>query len=41
VGNKVVGLHRSQIGAMALPEELQPGQWRWITDDEMKLLTDK
>ncbi len=41
VGNKVVGLHRSQIGAMPLPEDLKPGQWRWITDDEMKLLTGK
>jgi 16S rRNA pseudouridine516 synthase len=41
VGNKVVGLHRSQIGAMPLPEDLKPGQWRWINDDEMRLLTGK
>ena len=41
VGNKVVGLHRSQIGTMALPEDLKPGQWRWLNDDEMKLLTGK
>ena len=41
VGNKVVGLHRSQIGEMPLPEDLQPGQWRWITDEEMKRLTGK
>ena len=41
VGNKVVGLHRSQIGEMPLPEDLKPGQWRWITDDEMKRLTGK
>jgi 16S rRNA pseudouridine516 synthase len=41
VGNKVVGLHRSQIGEMPLPEALKPGQWRWITGDEMQLLTGK
>jgi 16S rRNA pseudouridine516 synthase len=38
VGNKVVGLHRSQIGAMPLPAELAPGKWRWISEDELKLL---
>jgi 16S rRNA pseudouridine516 synthase len=38
VGNKVVGLHRSQIGAMPLPADLLPGQWRWISEDELKLL---
>ena len=38
VGNKVVGLHRSQIGAMPLPNDLAPGQWRWISEDELKLL---
>ncbi len=39
VGNKVIGLHRSQIGAMPLPADLAPGQWRWITDDELRLLS--
>ena len=39
VGNKVVGLHRSQIGAMPLPADLAPGQWRWVSQDELKLLT--
>jgi 16S rRNA pseudouridine516 synthase len=38
VGNKVVGLHRSQIGAMPLPADLAPGKWRWISEDELKLL---
>ena len=38
VGNKVVGLHRSQIGAMPLPADLAPGQWRWISKEELKLL---
>lgn len=39
VGNKVIGLHRSQIGAMPLPADLAPGQWRWIKDDELRLLS--
>jgi 16S rRNA pseudouridine516 synthase len=41
VGNKVVGLHRSQIGAMPLPADLAPGQWRWISDAELALLSTK
>jgi 16S rRNA pseudouridine516 synthase len=41
VGNRVVGLHRSRIGAMALPFDLLPGQWRWITPSELAWLTDK
>ncbi len=38
VGNKVVGLHRSQIGAMPLPTDLASGKWRWISEAELKLL---
>jgi 16S rRNA pseudouridine516 synthase len=38
VGNKVVGLHRSQIGAMPLPADLAPGEWRWISDEELQQL---
>jgi 16S rRNA pseudouridine516 synthase len=41
VGNKVVGLHRSQMGAMSLPADLAPGQWRWITQEELVLLSNK
>jgi 16S rRNA pseudouridine516 synthase len=41
VGNKVVGLHRSQMGAMPLPADLAPGQWRWITQEELALLSNK
>jgi 16S rRNA pseudouridine516 synthase len=33
VGNKVVGLHRQQIGNINLDVEL--GQWRYLTDDEV------
>ncbi len=30
-GNRVVGLHRSRFGALELPADLGPGQWRWLT----------
>ncbi len=30
VGNRVETLHRSRIGALALPADLAPGQWRWL-----------
>jgi 16S rRNA pseudouridine516 synthase len=35
VGNRVVGLHRESIGALALPEELPPGGWRALTAQEV------
>ena len=41
VGNSVAGLHRSQIGAMEMPQDLAPGQWRWITPDELQALSAK
>lgn len=30
VGNRVEGLHRCQFGALVLPADLLPGQWRWL-----------
>jgi 16S rRNA pseudouridine516 synthase len=30
VSNRVEALHRSQIGQLRLPEDLVPGQWRWL-----------
>lgn len=36
VGNKVVGLHREQIGAIELGD-LAPGQWRCLTEKEIAL----
>ncbi len=30
VGNRVEALHRPQFGALTLPAELAPGQWRWV-----------
>ncbi|MBS3996729.1 MAG: pseudouridine synthase [Hydrogenophaga sp.] len=41
VSNRVEGLHRSAIGTMALPADLLPGQWRWLTADEVASLTQK
>ena len=38
VGNRVEALHRSRIGALALPADLAPGQWRWLGDDDLKAL---
>ena len=35
VGNKVVGLHREQIGHIELDDELEPGQWRNLTSEEI------
>jgi len=30
-GNRVEALHRSAFGALRLPEDLAPGQWRWLS----------
>jgi 16S rRNA pseudouridine516 synthase len=38
VGNRVEGLHRSTIGGLSLPEDLAPGQWRWLSDDDLNKL---
>jgi 16S rRNA pseudouridine516 synthase len=37
-GNRVEGLHRSRIGALELPPDLAPGQWRWLGPDELAAL---
>ena len=37
VGNRVEGLHRSQIGGLVL-NDLAPGQWRWLTEGDLALL---
>jgi 16S rRNA pseudouridine516 synthase len=38
VGNAVVGLHRSRIGSLVLPDDLAPGQWRWLAAAEVESL---
>jgi len=39
VYNKVVKLHREQIGSIVLDSELTPGQWRHLTEDEVAEFT--
>ncbi|MEM9601329.1 MAG: pseudouridine synthase [Pseudomonadota bacterium] len=34
VGNRVVGLHRLSVGALALDDSLAPGAWRELTEIE-------
>ena len=34
-GNSVVSLHRSAFGALALPDDLAPGEWRWLPGPEV------
>ncbi len=36
VGNRVTALHRSRIGDLALPDDWTPGQWRLLTEAEMR-----
>jgi 16S rRNA pseudouridine516 synthase len=38
VGNRVEALHRSRIGALVLPADLTPGQWRWLTAGQVEAL---
>jgi 16S rRNA pseudouridine516 synthase len=38
VGHKVVGLHRSRMGGMDLQTDLLPGQWRWLSAEDLLLL---
>ncbi|MDB5745102.1 MAG: ribosomal small subunit pseudouridine synthase [Polaromonas sp.] len=35
VGNRVEALHRARIGDLALPADLLPGQWRWLTAQDL------
>jgi 16S rRNA pseudouridine516 synthase len=37
-GNRVEALHRSQIGALVLPADLRPGQWRWLATADLAAL---
>lgn len=44
VGNRVEevgGLHRSRIGQLALPDDLEPGSWRWLTAQDLMAIADK
>ena len=39
VSNRVEGLHRSQQGGFALPADLLPGQWRWLSPEDLAQLS--
>lgn len=41
VGNRVEALHRSAFGPLAIPHDLAPGTWRWVTPDEVAVLSAK
>ncbi len=36
VNNRVISLHRHSIGQIELPSDLAPGQWRALTDKEVR-----
>lgn len=38
IGNKVVQLHRERIGGVQLPDDLAEGEYRQLTEQEIKLL---
>ena len=38
VSNRVEALHRSRIGALSLPADLAPGQWRWLSETDLAAL---
>lgn len=35
LGNKVVGLHRERVGNIVLDETLEPGEYRYLTEQEV------
>ena len=39
VSNRVEALHRSQIGGLRLPDGLAPGQWCWLGDEQLALIS--
>ncbi|NHC06697.1 ribosomal small subunit pseudouridine synthase A [Azonexus fungiphilus] len=38
VGNRVEALHRESLGGLALPADLAPGAWRWLTPADWQSL---
>ncbi|WP_284223045.1 pseudouridine synthase [Brevundimonas denitrificans] len=36
VGNHVEGLHRERVGGLALPDDLAPGDWRLLDQDQIE-----
>jgi 16S rRNA pseudouridine516 synthase len=38
VGNHVAALHRDRIGSLVLPNDLQAGQYRTLSETELSLV---
>ena len=38
VGNRVEALHREAVGELSLPDDLKPGEWRWLSAVDLKKL---
>jgi 16S rRNA pseudouridine516 synthase len=38
VGNRVEALHRASIGGLALPADMRPGGWRWLSPADLAAL---
>jgi 16S rRNA pseudouridine516 synthase len=39
-GNRVEALHRSSVGGLDIPSDLPPGEWRWLTPEDLAALAD-
>jgi len=37
-GNRVEALHREAVGELQLPDDLKPGEWRWLSAVDLKKL---
>ena len=37
-GNRVEALHREAIGELSLPDDLKPGEWRWLAAVDLQKL---
>ncbi len=37
-GNRVDALHREAVGDLVLPGDLKPGEWRWLSADDLNKL---
>lgn len=37
-GNRVEALHREAVAGLSLPEDLKPGQWRWLAAVDLEKL---
>lgn len=41
VGNEVLYLKRISMGSLRLDENLQTGEWRWLSEEEVQALKNK